>query len=150
MEEHWRSRKSEIGCWRSVVLRHPSKEEQRQRETGRSTQRQEKEAVKLKQWDGYTGTTTKAHRPYRDFQRAVHHIIDTSRRPRLGGIVRGKARNDASEGSKWRVYEPWPAAKQPRQKRMSRSRKDCERCAKVCVPRGCCDRCKRVRNGGSG
>ena len=82
---------------------------------------------------GTSPTTTKAHRPYRDFQRAVHHIIDTSRRPRLGGIVRGKARNDASEGSKWRVYEPWPAAKQPRQKRMSRARKGCGRCARVCA-----------------
>ena len=56
-KEHLGSRKSEIGCWRSVVLQHPSKEEQRQREIGRSTQRQEKEAVKLKQWCGYTGNS---------------------------------------------------------------------------------------------
>ena len=57
-KEHLGSRKSEIGCWRSVVLQHPSKAEQRQREIGRSTQRQEKEAVKVKQWGGYTGRLT--------------------------------------------------------------------------------------------
>ena len=30
---------------------------------------------------GTSPTTTKAHRPYRDFQRAVHHIIDISPLP---------------------------------------------------------------------
>ena len=32
---------------------------------------------------------------------------------------------------RWRVYEAWPAAKQPRQKRMSRARKGGGRCARV-------------------